>query len=262
MARSAALVLEAALVRIGVAVVALAERQALVTRGASSIRRVALLAFHLHMQASQRIARLGVIELAGSVFPVDKVVALDAIRSQPPFVKIFVTRRAGLRDSQEALAQIFRLDVGALGGRNPLRQVTLVAGQPRVLALQHVAGLAVIELVRTRVPLDQRKICAVVIRVTLHAFLAGARGNVIRAVQTLFCCHPRPDVGVATDALEYRLTAADLMTIRAVRQAIQKLVRSRQRAGRDLGVRVSCGQNTDGSADGQQQKRSPRPLPA
>ena len=100
-ARLAALVLETSLVRIGVAIVAFAKRKSLVTGSAARIRRVALLAFHLLVQASQRVSGLVVIELSGSVLPIHKIVTLEAIGSQTPFVEIFVAGGAGLRNSEE-----------------------------------------------------------------------------------------------------------------------------------------------------------------
>src|SRR5215469_8504419 len=138
MAGSASFILEAALVRIGMAVVALAEGETLIARFALGIGRMALLAFHFLVKSSEWIAGLVVIELAGSVFPVDEVVALNAIRAEAAFVKVLMARGAGLRDPEKGLAEILHLDSGALGRGNLVGRVALVAGQAGVLAFQRV----------------------------------------------------------------------------------------------------------------------------
>jgi len=120
MARGATLVLEAALVWIGVAVVALTERQASVSRGAACVRSVALFALHLLVQAGQRVTCLVVIELPFCIFPVDKVVALQAILPKAAIVKVLVARRAGLRNSQEGLTEILDLDIRPFGSGNAI----------------------------------------------------------------------------------------------------------------------------------------------
>src|SRR5579883_1516263 len=193
---------------------------------------MALLALHLLVQAGQRIARLVVVELSGSVLPVDEVVALDAIRSEPSFMEVLVAGGAGLRDPQEGPAQVLHLDAGALRGGYPLGQM---------------------ELVRARVPLDQGKVHAVVVGVATHAILAGAGRDVVGPVQTLLRRHPRANVSVALDALEDGLAAADLVAVGAMGRAIQKLMGPRQGPGRDLRARAdrqetqeACGRHRRG----------------
>lgn len=55
---------EAPFVRVSVTIIALTEGKTAITRRTIRARRVTLLAFHLLMQAGQRIARLRVVELA------------------------------------------------------------------------------------------------------------------------------------------------------------------------------------------------------
>jgi hypothetical protein len=95
-------------------------------------------------------------------------------------VKVLVTGSTGLRDPKECLAEILQLDIRALCCWNLFGKMALVAGEPRVLSLQQVTGLFVIELVL--IPFDQREICAVVIRMAAHTLLAGTRRDVIRPV--------------------------------------------------------------------------------
>lgn len=94
MARLASL-RKAAVVRILMAIGALAERNTYILRLAVCAICVALGALHLGMQAGQRIARLRVIELCGADgFPVLEVMALLAGRTKSAFVLIFVTANA------------------------------------------------------------------------------------------------------------------------------------------------------------------------
>lgn len=224
-----------AAVRIGVAGTAPIKFHPRVLRFSIRSRQVTFLAGDLGVQSGQRIARARMIEMPRphrNGFPVIKVVALQAILSETSIVKIFVTGHACLRNPQEGLAQILLLYVRALGGGDFIGQVALIAGQAGMFAFQQVSGFFVIELVR--IPLDQRKIFAVVIRVAAHAFLAGARGDVIGPVQSALGGDSRANIGVTADALELRLAAPDFVAIGAVQGPVQKLVLPRERAGRNL----------------------------
>jgi hypothetical protein len=79
---------------------------------------VTLLAFHLGVQAREGVSRLTVVKLSGRVLPIHKVVALDAVGTKTPFVKILVTGCTGLRNAKERLAEVLRLDVGTFRCRN------------------------------------------------------------------------------------------------------------------------------------------------
>ena len=170
------------------------------------------------MQPGQWITRLRVIEFRRHVFPVDKVVALQAVLSQPAIMEIFVASHAGLRDAEEGFAQILHLDRGALGSRNFFGEVALVASQARVLALEQVSGFLVVELVW--IPLDQGEIHSIVVGVTTHAFLAGSGGDVIGSVQSALGCDASADVAVAADATKLGLATAELVAFRAMNGAV------------------------------------------
>lgn len=241
MAGGASFVLEAALVRIGVAVVALTERKAFISRRALSVGRVALLAFHFLVKSGQRVTRFAVIEFPGSILPVDEVVALDAILAEAAFVKILVACSAGLRDPEESLAEILHLDGGALGRGNFVGRVALVAGEASVLAFEHVARFFVIELVG--VPLDEREIQPIVIGMAANALLAGAGRNVIRGVQSALGGDARADVGVATNAFEFWLPAADFVAVGAVGSTVEVLMGACEWARRNLRGSMSGQEN-------------------
>ena len=101
-----------------------------------------------------------------------------------------------------------------------------------MLAFEQVASLFVIELVR--IPADQREIRAVVIRVTAYALLARACRDVIRGMQPALFCDARSDIGMAADALELRLAAAQLVTLRAMYGSVKKLMLASKRSRRNL----------------------------
>ena len=229
MAGGASLLLEAALVRVCVAVVAFTEGNTFIPGCALRVGRVALLALDFLVKAGQGVAGLVVVELTFGVLPVNEVVALNAIWAETAFVTVLVARGAGLRDPEEGLAEILHLDGGALSSGNLVGRVALVAGKPGVLAFQQIAGLFVIELIR--VPLNKRKVHSVVIGVAADALLTGTRRYVIRTVQAALGGDARTDVGVAADAAELRLTAADLVTVGAVGGAVERLVRAGERSG-------------------------------
>ena len=157
--------------------------------------------------------------------------ALLAVRTQAALVLIFVATGAAGRQAEVGPARILDLDGRTflrrdVGGLWHLLQVTA-----RVLAFEQVSRLFVIE--GLDVPLDQRKVFAVVLRVAAGAFLAGAGGNVVGRVQTLACRKPGRDFGVAVQTLQRRLPAK-LVATGAVGGSVERLVRPRQWSRRDL----------------------------
>ena len=128
---------EAAVVRILVAIGALAEWNANVLRLAIGTVGVTLAALHLRMQSGERITGFGVVELAHvHGFPVNEVVAGLARRAQTALVEIFVTGRAGGGQTKVGAVQILFLDGRAFLRRDAGGIVTFVAFHPCVLALK------------------------------------------------------------------------------------------------------------------------------
>ena len=162
---------ETAVVRIRMALRAFGKRYPGVARLAVGTRRVALFTFHLHVQTGQRIARFGVVELANvDRLPVGGVVALNTVRAQPSLVGILVASGAGLRNAQETARQILHLDRGTLRGGDVIGAMAASASHAGMLAFENITGKFVIE--GLGIPLDERKILAVVFRVTARALLA------------------------------------------------------------------------------------------
>jgi hypothetical protein len=213
------------------------ERNTHVLRLAVGSVDVALGALHLGMQAGQGIARLRVIELGLTRladvdrFPVQEIMALQAICAQATFMLILVACGASGRHPEIGSAQVFDFDGPAFLGRYVGRIVAFVAGQAGMLAFEEVSRFLVIE--GFDIPLDQREVFPVVLRVAAGAFLAGARGNVIGGVQAFVSRKPGRYFSVTGQTLQRRLTAKRMAT-GAVSRSIQRLVRSREWSRGDL----------------------------
>lgn len=175
MARLAAL-RETSMMRVLVTVGALTERNPHVLRLSVGAVRMTLGALHLQMQPRQRIACLRVIKLRLTGLadvdrlPVHEIVALLASGSQTAFVLVFMASNATRRESEVGPARVLDLDGRAFLRRNMRRIVAFITGQARVLAFEQISRVIVIE--RPDVPLDERKVFAVMLRVTSRALLA------------------------------------------------------------------------------------------
>jgi hypothetical protein len=125
--------------------------------------------------------------------------ALQTIRAQAAFVLIFVAGGASGRQTEISSAQVFDFDGLAFLGRNAGRIVAFVTGQASMLAFEEVSRFLVIE--SFDIPLDQREIFPVVLRVAAGAFLAGAGRNVIGGVQAFVSRKPSRYFGVTGKTL-------------------------------------------------------------
>lgn len=229
---------KAAVVRIAVAVGTLTEGDACVSRLAVLSGSMALRASHRGVQPGQRITRLAVIELThDDIFPVFNIVALLAGRAQPPMVRILVTRGTSRRETKVGAAQVFDLDGCALRRGNPSWRVAAAALQPGMFTCQGVSRLLVIE--RFGVPLDKGKIFAVMIRVATRALLAGPRLDIIGSVQASVGRYSAGNLRMAVHAPE-RGCSAQFVTGGAVGGSIEKLMRTGQRARRNLRPRAQA----------------------
>ena len=189
------------------------------------------------MQAGQWIARLRVIELGltrlahVNGLPVHEIMALQAIRAQTTFVLIFMAGGASRRHTKIGSVQVFDFDGPAFLGRDVGRIVAFVAGQASVLAFEEISRVLVIE--SFDIPLDQREIFSVVLRVAAGAFLTRARGNVIRSVKPFVSRKPGRYFGVTGQTLQ-RSLAAKFMATGAVGGSIQRLMWPRKWSRGDL----------------------------
>ena len=95
--------------------------------------------------------------------------------------------------------------------------VAFVTAQAGVLAFERVSRLLVIE--GFDVPLDQRKVLAIVLGVAACAFLAGTGGNVVAGVQSLMGEKPRRDLTVTVQTFKGGCPAK-LVATGAIRGAV------------------------------------------
>jgi len=186
----------------------------------------------LGVQPGERVAGLGVVELR-SIFPVLEVVALLTILSQAAIVLVLMTVHAVRADSQESSALVANLDGKHFRLCNMLRRVTTIAGQSRVFSLQAVSGFAVIEPGRSRRPFHDREIEAIVFGVTLSAFLTGIGFQSIGSVKSASGSQAGGNLAVTVETTQ-RTGGAQLMARSAIDRAVQRLMRLRQRTGRNL----------------------------
>ena len=110
------------------------------------------------------------------------------------------------------------------------RIVTLHASRVGVFARQWPAGPPVIELLHGRLPLNDRKILSVMLRMTTYASLAAGVLLHNTRVETTSCIEARCDLRVTLQALKHRL-AAKLMAGCAVHRAGKGSVRLGERSG-------------------------------
>lgn len=112
-----------------------------------------------------------------------------------------------------------------------------------MFALEPVAGLRVIE--GFEIPLDERKIFSVVLRVALRAFQIRPQLDVIGGMQPSANRNTPRNFAVTIQTLECGLSGRKLVTGGALGHAADGLVRARKRAGRDLGCnRIQGPQDT------------------
>lgn len=108
--------------------------------------------------------------------------ALHAILPKLAAMDVLVTRTALLRQAQEGLSQVVHFDQWPLGLADMRRRMALAAFESRVLALQWVASLIVIEGLKRRLPVDQWKILTVVLGVAFGAIFLVREPGVQPAV--------------------------------------------------------------------------------
>jgi hypothetical protein len=139
---------------------------------------------------------------------------------------------ASRRNSQKGFPQVHDLERRSFISGNVFWCVTSIASEAGVCAHELVPGLAVNE--GFDIPFREDEIFAVVFGVAIHAFLAGARLDVVCSVQSLSGNDAGRDFVVTTQALEYRFAGRDFVAADAIGHSADRLVRARKRAGRDL----------------------------
>src|SRR5262249_26454553 len=151
---------------------------------------------------------------------------LQAVLPQPAFVDVLVTSDACGGNAEVRAGQILILDVRFFRRSNAVRRMAFVAGRANVLSFQRPSRLLVIEIIYVPFDvgdldeLDQLEVHPVMVRVAADASLAGSRLQAIAAMQAALGRHAGGDFGVAFQALELRLSTAELVAVSAMRRAV------------------------------------------
>ena len=162
---------KAAVMRILMTLRTLIEWNAYILRLAVRPVGVALGALHLQVQSRQRVACLGMIELADvDRLPIDEVVARKTILAKAALVLILVAGDAGGGKAEIGSAGIFDLDHRPFLGRNVRGIMALGALQTGMLSLENVTRLFMIK--GLDIPLNQGEIFTVVLGMAAGTLLA------------------------------------------------------------------------------------------
>lgn len=172
--------------------------------------------------------------------PVGGRVTPRAFRAKAPLVFVLMAGNAARREPHPRTIQIFVRQQRTRRCGNVLRRVARAASDSRVFAVQKKACCGVIKTLRSRIPVNHLKIRPVVIRMAFHACLAWQAGAGKCCVQSLVLLNLRGNFLVAICAPERWRLCIDLVTFDAVRTPAQALMRTHQRAGRNLPARTSC----------------------
>ena len=128
--------------------------------------------------------------------------------------------------------------------------MALLAGDGRMLFHERISSLAMIECLERRLPMNEGKILAVVLQVAAHAVPAVGILHRQKRVVALMLAETVRNFLVAFQALERRRAGSELVAGVALRRAVKRLMRFRERPGRNLGA--GAGGHEKDSAEYQQ----------
>lgn len=151
---------------------------------------------------------------------------------------VFVTADAGGGKAQPCAIEVFVLQYTARGGGNMLCVMAGSASDTDMPAVENISGFRMIESGRSWLPVDHREVFAVVIGVAAGTGRALRSGLGISRVQSSMCFDLRGNFAVTIEAAKLRRAGRNLVAFGAVGGAAQGLVRTRQRAGRNLRLRL------------------------
>jgi hypothetical protein len=211
--------------------------------------KVALVAGDLRVQAGQRIFCLGMVELL-YLLPVGEIVTALAIRSELAFVGICVARDTIFRKTQKGVGEILALNQRSIRGNHVRGGVTFLARDAGMLIHERIAGQPMIELLERWLPMNQSEIHSIVLEVAPNAIAAIGIFHSNLPVESLMGWQPLRDFFMAVKTFECWCARPELVAGRALRSAIQGLMRLGQRAGRNLGMRANpCKQDPQKNRD-------------
>jgi len=132
------------------------------------------------------------------------------------------------------------------------RRMALLAGDGRMLFHQRISSLAMIECLERRLPMNEGKILAIVLQVAAHAVPAVGILHRQKRVVALMRAETVRNFLVAIQALECRRAGPELVAGVALRRTVQRLMRFRERPGRNLGA----GPGSHAQVGGENQERA------
>jgi len=140
--------LKRSMVRVQVTIGAVLKLHAPETDFLRHLRLMALFAKHLEMLAGERVSRLGVVEILGSLglLPVLYVVAVLTVLAKPAFVVVLMTGHALGRCTEIRAGRILSFQECADLREHVRRGVALFAVDAGMFALQGISGQTMIEL--------------------------------------------------------------------------------------------------------------------
>ena len=234
---SAAVLLELTLVRIGMARRARCKCDSGIARLPVRARSVALRATHLRMCPGQGKARLCMIEavlLHTGLLPVRSRVAPRAIGSESALVLVLVAGGAACVQPHVGVVQVLVLQRPAKACAHVARIVATSTPHTRMLSVEHISCLRVIESACRRRPVHNGEILSVVLGVALDTRRARSACLRIIGVQPTVLLQLGGNLPMAVQAEEGSRAHPGRMAPRAVSRPVKRLVRARQRSGRDL----------------------------
>ena len=193
------------------------------------------------MRAGQRVAGFRVVKCLAvnrGRLPVPSRVASSAIGSETALMGVFMTTEAPRREAEPGPIQILALQKRSRLRGNVLRRVAGAATHARVLSVERVSGLGVIESLRRRSPVNHLEIGSVVIRMALDACCSRRAGPGIGRMKTLVRLNLVGNFLMALQTLERGGLGGNFMTLDAIRRPSKALVRPGKRTGGNLRI---CG---------------------
>ncbi len=121
--------------------------------------------------------------------------------------------------------------------------MTFLTSNLRMLSLKSVPSSVVIKFVDGPIPVDDGKVFAVVLRVTLHTHPVGLTLSYQGRMQSSLTLEPLTDVAVALNTFELGSSFRAVVAIGTVVGTVQHTVCLRKSAGRNLGQGKSLSPN-------------------
>jgi hypothetical protein len=184
--------------------------------------------------------------------PVGGRVTPCAVRAKASLVLVLVAGDAAGREPHPGTIQVFAGQQSTRRRGNVLCRVTGSATDSGVFAVEQKACCRVVETLGSRIPMNHLEVRAVVIGVAFYARLTRQAGVRKRCMQALALLNLRGNFPVTFGAAEGWRFGVALVALDAVCSSGQALMRSRQRAGRNLCI------HTGGKGEEEKERKKAR----